>query len=570
MDKELGLLDKLQAMDARNFHAWNYRRFVAALMKRSDEDELEHTENMIDKNLSNYSAWHNRSVLLSNLMKKAAPGFTNKEEVLTREYELVCEALFTDEDDQSGWFYHLWLLDQTVRSDFPLLVSSWPVEGSDIFLPAADCLDGCASMNVFHYSSRNFPLVLYFNQSVGGVNSSTVSVSCGFNLNADLIWKPLSSNDSQCAKVWATRLAIPDAELHSSEPYQVEVKVGYSLGIVSTTGVAYSHPSQTSFQLHLQKPPLESGHESRLGKIQWKDDCFADYESGSAEPDLVNLLLDNLTIKNEVGPTASTWQARIIDYETNIFRDLLDCKIGMLTVARLLTAYDLLRPLDKPVHCEEVLELYSELMKLDPTHYRYYKDNHSLVLLQQVTSSKESLLSHCFHYRDSTLSTSGGPLCLRLNNLAISQLGSFGKLLWVQVLDLSNNGLQSIEGLEALQRLSQLCLRNNKFRSFTALESLRYLKSLKVLDISQNEIGSHSIDTTRYLFRSPLSHSMGSCDGNINDLSSKAYWEAFFVLKDMGLTQLDMAGNAIASGSFNVFLEKLLPTLKWLDGVQVN
>ncbi|CAL1403703.1 unnamed protein product [Linum trigynum] len=569
MDKELGLLDKFQAMDARNFHAWNYRRFVAALMKRSDEDELEHTQNMIDKNLSNYSAWHNRSVLLSNLMKKAAPGFTNKDEVLTREYELVREALFTDEDDQSGWFYHLWLLDQTVRSEFPLLVSSWPVEGSDISLPAADYLDGCASMNVFHYSSRNFPLVLYFNQYVRGVNSSTVSVSCGFNLNADLIWRPLSSNDSQSAKVWATHLAIPDAELHSSEAYQVEVKVGFSLGIVSTTGVAYSHPSQISFQLHLQKAPLESGQDSRFGRIQWKDDCFAVYEPGSVEPDLVNLL-DNLTIKNEVESTASTWQARIIDDETNIFRDLLDCKIGKLTVARLLTSYNSLRPLDKPVHCKEVLELYSELMKLDPSHYRYYKDNHSLVLLQQVTSSKESLLSRCFHYRDSTLSTNGGPLCLRLNNLAISQLGSFEKLLWVQMLDLSNNELQSIEGLEALQLLSQLCLSNNKFRSFTALESLRCLKSLKVLDISQNEIGSHSIDTTRYLFHSPLSHSVGSCDWNINYLSSKTYWEAFFVLKDMGLTQLDVAGNAITSQSFNVFLEKLLPTLKWLDGVEVN
>ncbi|CAI0558454.1 unnamed protein product [Linum tenue] len=469
---------------------------------------------------------------MSNLMKKAAPAFTNKEEVSTREYELVREALFTDEDDQSGWFYHLWLLDQTVRSEFPLLVSSWPVEGSDISPPAADRLDGCASVNVFHYSSRNFPLILYFNQSVGGVNSSTVSVSCGFNLNADLIWKPLSSNDSQCAKVWATRLAIPDAELHSSEPHQVEVKVGYSLGIVSTTGVAYSHPSHISFHLHLQqKPPLESRQESRLGRIQWKDDCFADYEPGSAEPDLVNLL-DNLTIKNELEPTASTWKARIIDDETNIFVTYWTGKIGKLTVARLLTAYDLLRPLDKPVHCEEVLELYSELIKLDPSHYRYYKDNHSLVLLQQ--------------------------------------LGSFGKLLWVQVLDLSKNELQSIEGLEALQHLSQLCLSNNKFKSFTALESLRYLKSLKVLDISQNEIGSHSIDTTRYLFCSPLSHSMGSCDWNINDLCSKTYREAFFVLKDMGLTQLAVAGNAIGSGSFNVFLEKHLPTLKWLDGVQVN
>lgn len=35
-------------------------RFVCELMKRSDEDELNYTEQMIGTNFSNYSAWHNR------------------------------------------------------------------------------------------------------------------------------------------------------------------------------------------------------------------------------------------------------------------------------------------------------------------------------------------------------------------------------------------------------------------------------------------------------------------------------------------------------------------------------
>jgi hypothetical protein len=34
----------------------------------------------------------------------------------------------------------------------------------------------------------------------------------------------------------------------------------------------------------------------------------------------------------------------------------------------------------------------------------------------------------------------------RLNNLSLSKLGSFDKLIWVQRLDLSNNKLQSLEG----------------------------------------------------------------------------------------------------------------------------
>lgn len=64
-------------------------------------------------------------------------------------------------------------------------------------------------------------------------------------------------------------------------------------------------------------------------------------------------------------------------------------KIGKITLARLLMAHD---AMSSPyatitVHAEEVLGLYSELMKLDPSHSQYYKDERSLVLLQQVTYS---------------------------------------------------------------------------------------------------------------------------------------------------------------------------------------
>uniref|UniRef100_A0A6N2LGW2 Geranylgeranyl transferase type-2 subunit alpha n=2 Tax=Salix viminalis TaxID=40686 RepID=A0A6N2LGW2_SALVM len=103
--------------------------------------ELNHTQDLIDKNISNYSAWHNRSVLVSNLMKKKVQAFSQKDEVLIREYELVRDAVFTDEDDQSGWFYHLWLLDQTVKAESPLLTSSWPAHGSDITLSGDRYLD---------------------------------------------------------------------------------------------------------------------------------------------------------------------------------------------------------------------------------------------------------------------------------------------------------------------------------------------------------------------------------------------------------------------------------------------
>lgn len=125
-----------------------------------------------------------------------------------------------------------------------------------------------------------------------------------------------------------------------------------------------------------------------------------------------------------------------------------------------------------------------------------------------------------------------------------------------------------------MQLLSCLSLSNNKISSLTALEPLRLLKSVKVLDISYNEIGLHSIDTTRYLFSSPLSHS------GENDLSSdkmvtdfpelESYWEAYFLFRDLSLTQLDIEGNMISSERFKAFLVKILPKLHWLDGKQIQ
>ncbi|CAL8108489.1 unnamed protein product [Prunus armeniaca] len=68
-------------------------------------------------------------------------------------------------------------------------------------------------------------------------------------------------------------------------------------------------------------------------------------------------------------------------------------KIGILTLARLLTAINVLlsRFTNKTVDYKEVLELYKDLMKMDPLHSPYYKDQHSLVFLQEVTSNRESL-----------------------------------------------------------------------------------------------------------------------------------------------------------------------------------
>lgn len=50
-------------------HAWNYRRYVLASLPvpRSETSELTYTTRKIEANFSNFSAWHQRSKVLTSL-----------------------------------------------------------------------------------------------------------------------------------------------------------------------------------------------------------------------------------------------------------------------------------------------------------------------------------------------------------------------------------------------------------------------------------------------------------------------------------------------------------------------
>lgn len=62
-----------------------------------------------------------------------------------------------------------------------------------------------------------------------------------------------------------------------------------------------------------------------------------------------------------------------------------------LTLSRLLIAQDAMlshRTLtERLIHLRDVLELYDDLVKLDPRHAGYYEDERSLVLMNQVKFS---------------------------------------------------------------------------------------------------------------------------------------------------------------------------------------
>ncbi|CBZ29903.1 conserved hypothetical protein [Leishmania mexicana MHOM/GT/2001/U1103] len=160
--KERAQCEQLLQMDERNFHAWNYRRWVLAQELRaaqltaahrpphspsaSAEDatqpstsstpppvffspeettELAYTMHKIKSNFSNYSAWHQRSLAIKSAVERwqcqqQQGGVVSSAEdaqqhqqawraallaQLREDIEFLKQAVYCDPNDQSAWFY---------------------------------------------------------------------------------------------------------------------------------------------------------------------------------------------------------------------------------------------------------------------------------------------------------------------------------------------------------------------------------------------------------------------------------------------------------------------------------
>jgi geranylgeranyl transferase type-2 subunit alpha len=153
LQQELGLTAQFLSLDERNFHCWNYRRFVVACLAGSwngewnvdttlmgpqvlpmnkdtvttDHDlspdkstviiprsllqaEFDFTTSKIKDNFSNFSAFHYRSQLLEYVTESDTEDA--RQQMLQQEFQLLEDAICTEPDDQTAWWYHAILLDR--------------------------------------------------------------------------------------------------------------------------------------------------------------------------------------------------------------------------------------------------------------------------------------------------------------------------------------------------------------------------------------------------------------------------------------------------------------------------
>ncbi|CEH12230.1 Protein geranylgeranyltransferase type II, alpha subunit [Ceraceosorus bombacis] len=142
--RELKLVDGMLQMDGRNFHGWNYRRQIlsklailppparssfpdslhtlshlppayAALHLDLAAQELAYTLRHVEKDFSNFSAWHHRGVILCGYWKAKGWDEDRIRSARDEEFELIKQAMYTDPSDESIWNYHSWLIDQVLQ-----------------------------------------------------------------------------------------------------------------------------------------------------------------------------------------------------------------------------------------------------------------------------------------------------------------------------------------------------------------------------------------------------------------------------------------------------------------------
>lgn len=83
---------------------------VMAHRMRLAQEELSYTLSKIESNFSNFSAWHERSLLLPALWEAEHLDAAQCRSRRDEEFQLVTQAMFVDPDDQSVWTYHRWLV----------------------------------------------------------------------------------------------------------------------------------------------------------------------------------------------------------------------------------------------------------------------------------------------------------------------------------------------------------------------------------------------------------------------------------------------------------------------------
>ncbi|XP_076839779.1 geranylgeranyl transferase type-2 subunit alpha [Brachyhypopomus gauderio] len=430
--RELSLCDRCLSLDDRNFHCWDYRRFVVKVSGVPVSQELQFTDRLIGSNFSNYSSWHYRSTLLPLLhpgpaspsqkpprgSPTASPqthGHRVCEEQLLKEYELVQNAFFTDPNDQSAWFYYRWLLGRAERDEM------------------ISCV----------YVSREGERV------------------------AVVFSKPVN--------VLAMMLVL------DGQPQQVEWRSVHPRFRHSPVWLCELPPGSIS----------DVNNEHNL-TVHWTEK-HTHRECALYTGRLESWCRDSATDQELFRSELSVEKTSVLQSELQSCTQLLELEPHNKWC--LLTIILLMRALDPLGHERETLAHFQTLKGVDPMRSSYYSDLCSKFMIENTILKMEYAEVRVFSLSDKNLSTLchlDQLLLVTHINLSSNQLArlppQFAMMQCLEVLEADNNAIEDLEGLYHLPKLEDVSLKNNQISKLSTLEPLTSCPKLIRLDLRGNPI----------------------------------------------------------------------------------
>ncbi|CAL8069004.1 unnamed protein product [Calicophoron daubneyi] len=483
-------------VDERNFHCWDYRRFVVAHGKIPVESELRYTDNSIEDNMSNYSAWHYRSELLSasdpvlesslplspppHMCGKNGPSGHLCEITLPKaELELVHNAIFTDPNDQSPWFYYWWILGRGIRT---------------------------AYLHELYLSRSLERLVLVFTASKprSAVEQLEVKIKVS-----------VAGKDGSVSSFTATPDQLGGWQSVLKEPVSAVWWVTLSPGAVCSCAPDSLqdtfHSSRPTFDIHISIPNVDASEKFRVCRVPG---CFGNHlfcvhcklDANQSES-LTRVDLDPLRLLNPI--ISPTNEPEALTGELENVRDLISMEPENKWA--LLTFVSLLRFVHPPDSEKEVRRSLQTLIKIDKDRASFYADMQASYAIQDALvrvlndHSREISLTNLgvshFHYPDwCTLMTK-----VDLSGNKIAKLpDTIAYLICLTDLNLDDNLLTTLSGLSFLPSLLHLSVQHNCLSDFASIEELLRCPKLRGVHIHGNKV-TEIADFTKLLAEHPNS-----------------------------------------------------------------